>query len=140
MLSGSMQPTVPVGSVVFVQPQQTYSFNDIVAFKNKAGLTVTHRIFQSTIKNGDIFYRTKGDANGQADSEVISSKDIIGKEIFFVPEIGRLSDLLKNPYGFIGLVVTPTVIFIGLEILNIKREMEKEIEKKLLAQMGMNYS
>lgn len=137
VLSGSMQPTIPVGSIIFVRRQPTYAFDDVVAFKNKADQTVTHRIFQTTIKDGEISYRTKGDANSNVDSEVINSKDIVGKQLFFVPWIGRFSETLKNPYGFIGFVVTPTIIFIGLELLNIKREMEKQIEEKLLAQIGL---
>src|SRR4030042_4822847 len=87
--SGSMQPTVGVGDLVVVQsqtglisPQKTlipkYTVGDIVAFKSQKLLT-THRIVGKEIKDGKVFYQTKGDANNSADQSLVAEENVIGK-------------------------------------------------------------
>src|SRR3989344_4011729 len=102
VLTGSMQPTIPQGSIVYVQKNQTYEKGDIISFENKAKQTVTHRIVEKVNKNGETFYKTKGDANNTADQELISEKNIVGKNIFSVPYIGKVTIFLKTPQGFIA--------------------------------------
>ena len=59
VLSGSMEPVIPVGSVVIIDQSKTaVSARDIAAF-SRNGQTVTHRIIKET-EDGFI---TKGDAN-----------------------------------------------------------------------------
>src|SRR5438128_1455960 len=58
VLTGSMEPTIHVGSSILTMPTPQYKVGDIITFKRGA-LTVTHRIFG--IKNGQFI--TKGDAN-----------------------------------------------------------------------------
>src|SRR3989344_848968 len=58
VLSGSMEPTIPAGAIIFVHKAQTYGANDIIAFKNSAEQTVTHRVDQTLINDGEIFFRT----------------------------------------------------------------------------------
>ena len=59
VLTGSMEPALPAGSVVFIRPSDSYRTGDVISFKNSSGMTVTHRIVASS--NG--FIRTAGDAN-----------------------------------------------------------------------------
>ena len=132
VLTGSMEPTIPVGSIVFIKADQNYQEKAIITFTNKAGTTVTHRLVEKTDSSGNMMFRTKGDANEQPDSELVSPRDVLGKSILFIPYLGRMTQFLKTTPGFIGLIVVPALIFIGYEFLNIKREIEKITEKRVL--------
>lgn len=135
--TGSMQPTMPVGSIVYVQKKPTYNISDVIAFNNKADQTVTHRIVEVVNKPEGVFYKVKGDANNTADSDLVKAKSVIGRAVFTVPLLGRLVQFLRTLPGFLGLIILPAVIFIGFEVWNIKKEMEKEIEKKVLKKMNI---
>lgn len=131
VLTGSMQPTIPQGSIIYVQKNSTYDRGDIIAFENKAKQTVTHRVVEKIQKKDGVFYKTKGDANNTADQELVAEKEIVGKNIFSIPYVGKITIFLKTPQGFISLIIFPILVFIGFELWNIKKEIEKNIEKKL---------
>jgi len=132
VLSGSMEPNVSTGSVIYAKPVQNYSKGDIIAFK-QADRTVTHRIVD--VKDTKTFV-TKGDANTIADNDPVSSDKIIGKQVFFLPYVGRLIIFLKTPQGFFPLIIFPITVFIVLEFWNLKKEIEKQVEKKLLSRIN----
>jgi signal peptidase len=74
IVSGSMEPTIPVGSVVYdeIVPVEELAVGDIITFVPPAefGLDhpVTHRIVSITdAPNGELEFRTKGDANETID-------------------------------------------------------------------------
>lgn len=136
VLSGSMEPSIPVGSIIFVAKDIFYQTGEVVSFKNSQGITVTHRIIDKLAENGAVVFKTKGDANNTQDNELVTSGKIIGKKVFVLPYLGRITAFLKTPVGFIALVVIPAVIFIIGELLNIKKEMEKQIQKKLLEEIN----
>lgn len=136
VVSGSMQPSIKVGSIVFVKKAPQYELGDIVAFTNNANQTVTHRIIAVNEKSDGIFYQLKGDANNTPDREEVLAKSIIGRELLTVPLVGKFSARLRSPPGFLGLIILPALIFIILELRNIKIELEKEIEKKVLRKIG----
>ena|SRR3990167_2770017 len=134
VLTGSMEPAVPVGSIVFTKNFPAYQPNDIIAFKS-GNVTVTHRVIDFEIKNNEYFYKTQGDANNNPDSQAVSGAQILGKAFYVVPYVGKLSIFLKTLPGFLLLIVFPALVFIIFEILNIKTEMTKEIEKKFIQKM-----
>jgi signal peptidase I len=136
--SGSMQPLFPVGSTVYAQQRSTYSVGEIITFLNDEKKNITHRIVATEQKDNQTFYITKGDANKTVDSAVVAKNQIIGKVFFYVPYLGIVTTYLKSPLYFIGFIVVPGLIFIGIELWNIKNEIvrmtEKRIRKELLSQ------
>ena len=137
ILTGSMQPTLPVGSVIFTQNFPTYQTGDIVAFKS-GDVTVTHRIIDFETKDNNILYKTQGDANNTPDSQLIPQEKILGKVYYHLPYLGKLTMFLKTMPGFLALIVFPAFVFIIFEIVNIKNELTKEIEKKLMKSLKPN--
>lgn len=131
VLTGSMTPTLPVGSISFTIESNTYYPNDVIAFR-QGDVVVTHRITNWYNQKNELLYETKGDANNAPDQTLVPAKNIIGKNIFQIPYIGNILFYIKTLPGFITLVIFPTLIFILLEMWNIKRELEKEIEKKYI--------
>ena len=130
VLTGSMEPAVHVGSMIFTAPQFSYKSGDIITFK-RGDITITHRIVGME-KNQ---YLTKGDANKSEDPQHVLTSDVIGRNVLTIPYFGKLTSFIKTIPGFFFLVVLPTLLFIGFEARTIKEEWEKEIEKKLLKRL-----
>ena len=110
--SGSMRPKIPMGSLVFVEPQKRYQIGDVITFRSEDRI-VSHRIV-SVNSRGEA--KTKGDANNEADRQIIKNDQILGQVVFSVPRLGRLLMLLKTKVGVILLVVLPGAILIWQEI------------------------
>ncbi|OGK18146.1 signal peptidase I [Candidatus Roizmanbacteria bacterium RIFCSPHIGHO2_02_FULL_40_13b] len=129
VVTGSMEPNMPVGTLVFTKPQPSYTENDIVAFE-KDGRTITHRIVKVIKSKSGTSYSTKGDANNAPDTMETTSKSIYGKSIFPVPYVGSAVTTLRTVPGFIVFILIPALIFIAFEFKNIKEEIVKETEKR----------
>jgi len=116
--SGSMEPTVPVGSIVVVKPVglTTLKEGDIICFGDlQEQLIITHRIVEITYDG----FITKGDANEESDPFIVEKKDVIGKVVFTIPYLGYLSYFVKTPFGFMLLIILPATIIIAREIRSI---------------------
>jgi signal peptidase I len=131
VLTGSMEPTIPTGSVVYTQQSTQYEIGDIITFKNASDQTVTHRIAE--IKDGA--YITKGDANNTTDATSVQRQDVIGKVSFSIPHIGKIITYLQTPKGFILAIIAPTIFFVFLELWKIKKEIEKMTEERVLKRL-----
>lgn len=118
--SGSMVPSITVGSLVVVKPAGEYAVNDVITFKTGPTPT-THRI----LKIDGQTYTTKGDANDTADSQPIRPEQILGKVVLTVPYAGFPVAFAKSKEGFMLLIVIPATVIIYGEILNIKNEIKK---------------
>lgn len=133
VLTGSMEPNISTGSVIYTKPEASYVKGDAIAFK-QADRTITHRII-AIDKTGE--FVTKGDANNTADSDTVSKDKIVGKEVFSLPYLGYFIRFLSTLQGFTLFIVAPVLIFIAFEIWNIKKEMERYIEAKLLKKLSL---
>ncbi|RJR15490.1 signal peptidase I [Candidatus Microgenomates bacterium] len=112
-----MTPTIPVGALVLVMPQETYLPGDVVTFaqKGEGGKQqfVTHRITKmAKSETIGLEYVTQGDANNTPDPGVLQYEQIMGKVLYNTPNIGQYLNLLKTPQGFILLVVVPATIVV----------------------------
>lgn len=129
--SGSMEPTIKAGSIVFVVRSNHYKPNDIISFApdGEGHDVVTHRISYkqiSNVANAEEVYITKGDENEEADKKTVRMSQIVGKVRFTLPYFGRIAIFAKSPYGFILLFIIPATIvvyeelkFLGFEIKKI---------------------
>jgi signal peptidase I len=134
VLTGSMEPLVPVGSIVYVVNSQSYSIGDIISF-DVGKINVTHRIVDIVRKDNQLFYRTKGDANSSIDNELVPANKVTGEILFHFPYLGKFISFLRSVPGFLMFIVFPTLVFVGFELWNIKKEIEKETEKKVLKKL-----
>src|SRR3989338_6822266 len=71
VVSGSMQPEIYKGSVVFSFKLPTYKSGNIISYLNPAGLVVTHRIIEKVSLPEGNFYLSKGDANNTPDGDPV---------------------------------------------------------------------
>lgn len=103
IVSGSMEPEIPIGSVVFVSPTkpEDASQGDVVAFwRNEA--VITHRVVDNRVVEGEI--RTKGDANEGEDPSPVHYSDFIGTVSRHVPYIGAVLVLFNSTVGKVYVV------------------------------------
>lgn len=133
VLSGSMEPEIPTGSVVYTRPASHYSIGDVISFTNQSGQTVTHRI----IADGKTFFKVAGDANSSPDANPVPANRVLGRVVFHLPHLGFLAAYLRTPLGFILLIVLPALTFIGSELWRIKTEIEKATEKRILSRLNL---
>ena len=106
VLSGSMEPTLPLGSVAVVRPRPAAGIapGDVIAFTDhmqNSGTTrtVTHRVIAVEQGPAGPSFRTKGDANEDPDDHVTAAADLIGVVWYHVPWVGWLREALTSPIG-----------------------------------------
>lgn len=128
--SGSMEPTIKTGSIVFVQPAKEYIIDDIVTFKalpdQSDSTSTTHRITKIDTDEDNVkTFTTKGDANKSTDISPVYENQIVGKYRFSVLYIGYVLAYIKTLPGLVLIIIIPATIIIYKEIENIKKEISK---------------
>ena len=124
IVSPSMTPVINVYDVVVntrVSDPNDVQVGDIITYVSKAptseGMTITHRVVAITkAEDGTVEYMTQGDNNSEPDSLYVRYDQVIGKEIFVIPLIGRLQFLLANQKGWLFLLLIPISIYVLFEI------------------------
>ncbi len=105
VISGSMEPAVPVGSMVYSAQTDpsTLESGDIIVFNTPEtdGTPITHRIVENHIADGEVI--TKGDANEQNDLSPVKYADILGKVQLTVPMLGYIASPLATLMGKIAM-------------------------------------
>ena len=118
VISGSMEPAIPVGSLVYVKYQEPESIEkkDIIAFygSNDSSSIITHRVVYNKKLSGE--FVTKGDANKEKDMNPISYNQYMGKVVLMIPVIGGVAQTLTTGSGklvlfsFIGLILLLEIV------------------------------
>lgn len=104
VLSGSMEPTYHVGSLIYVKevdPAELKS-GDAITFMMDENTIVTHRITEIIPDEEDpsvLYYRTKGDANAAEDGAPVHCYNVIGTPVFTIPKLGYLANFIQTPGG-----------------------------------------
>lgn len=131
--SGSMEPKIRAGSMVFVTPRDEYRENDVITFTNpvdKTSTPITHRIIDIEEEDGITSYITKGDANESPDANPVEENEIIGSVRFTIPFLGYPVAFAKTPMGFILLIVIPATLIIQNEARTAIRETKNVIASR----------
>lgn len=99
VISGSMEPDIPVGSVVIVKDvmPKNLKTGDVITYQISEGTMVTHRINSIDKDKEEIV--TKGDVNDVADANPVKYDRVIGKMAACIPLLGYISIYIKTPLG-----------------------------------------
>lgn len=129
VLSGSMEPEISVGEIVYVrdvEPEELEA-GDILTYRIGGNTMVTHRIVEADKVNK--LFITKGDANEATDSSPVTYDQVVGKVYFHVPCLGYISIYMRTSLGIAAIC---GVVFVML-ILNLLPELfckeKKEMEE-----------
>ena len=118
VLSGSMEPAIGTGSVVFVAetPPGQIQERDVMTYRDDGGNLVTHRVVEKYAAGTSVRFTTKGDANEDPDPEPVYRGDVVGVVLFSVPFLGYLVTFGNTTAGYVVLVLIPVMLFIFNEL------------------------
>ncbi|MBO7219297.1 MAG: signal peptidase I [Clostridia bacterium] len=151
--SGSMTPTLPVGSLVIVQPIEYDELNegDIITV-NRGGFNVTHRIYgkasgkhngewvyiPKTIDDGNGneipnpdyatsgYWVTKGDASDTPDKYYILEDELVGKVISCFESVGYVYRFVK--YNTVYSVIILCLFMLELGVAGYIKDMVEVVD------------
>lgn len=113
VVSGSMEPAISTGSLVYVKNMEPGEVKegDVIAFYGAAdgNSIITHRVVTNSTVMGEFI--TKGDANEKEDLNPIPYSHFIGKVVKAIPGAGALAQMFTSSAGklaaasLIGLAV-----------------------------------
>ncbi len=129
VLSGSMEPELSKGDMVIVKavPAEELQTGDIVTYypTDEVGTTVTHRVVNTLMKDGQVLIETKGDAVDQTDS-MFPGDAVIGVVVFHIPMLGAAVAWIQTHLMLsVGVVVLATGVWIGLGAWRKKRKAQE---------------
>ena len=129
--SGSMEPTLPVGSVIYVEhvKPETIQSGDIIAYYVDA-VVVTHRVVENRFVEG--VFVTKGDANEMEDIGNTRYRDFIGVVKYHFPFLGNYLMIYSNPITKIYLMI---LAFCGVMFNILAGRMRRRAEEKFREQV-----
>ena len=129
--SGSMEPALPVGSVIYVEhvKPETIQSGDIIAYYVDA-VVVTHRVVENRFVEG--VFVTKGDANEMEDIGNTRYRDFIGVVKYHFPFLGNYLMIYSNPITKIYLMI---LAFCGVMFNILAGRMRRRAEEKFREQV-----
>lgn len=103
VVSGSMEPEIPVGSVIYVKnvEPETIVEGDIIAFQSEDSV-IAHRVVKNKTIEGT--FTTKGDANEKEDMNDVPYGALIGKVSAHYPLLGGMLAVYTSSIGKIYAV------------------------------------
>lgn len=138
VLSGSMEPTYHVGSLIYVKDVDPYTLTagDVITFMMDEDTVATHRVVEVVPDENDatvVRFRTKGDANDAEDGSLVHYKNVIGSPVFSIPKLGYVANYIQNPPGtyiaISGAAVLMLLVFLPDLLFDEPKKEEPEEEK-----------
>ena len=119
VLSGSMEPAYPVGSMIYVKSVDPFQLKegDVISFLLDENTIATHRITGIVPDEEDesvIRFRTKGDANDVEDGSLVHCRNVVGTPIFTIPKLGYFADYIQHPPGMYIAVSAAAIVLLIL--------------------------
>mgnify|MGYP004542713541 FL=1 len=127
IVSPSMVPNINVLDVIIttrVSDPAKIKVGDVITFNStdyrSSGVTVTHRVKKiEKTSDGKYLFTTKGDANNTEDATRQPFSSIYGKVLLRLPKLGYIQYILSTVLGWLLLIIIPTVLIIGADIIKI---------------------
>ena len=103
VISGSMEPEIPVGSIAYVKPVDpvTIEEGDIILYVTE-GVEILHRVVSNHKLEGYLI--TKGDANEEEDIKEVRYASVRGLVEKHYPVVGQMMMILANTLGKVLLL------------------------------------
>ncbi len=138
IVSPSMVPSINVLDVIVttrVSDPSKIKVGDVITFNStdyrSSGVTVTHRVRKiEKTSDGKYLFTTKGDANNTEDATRQPFSSIYGKVLIRIPKLGYIQYILSSVLGWVCLIIIPTVIIIGLDIIKLIKTIKNDSRMK----------
>ena len=136
VLSGSMEPAIPVGSVIYVEkvePSQV-EVDDVIAFHDGESV-IAHRVVTNRTSLGE--FVTKGDANDVEDFDPIPYDALIGRVALHLPLLGHAMSLYASNVGKVYLLLAFACgVMLNLLADRLREQQSVRARRALQAQRG----
>ena len=101
VLTGSMRPNYPPGSLIVSKPvdPKDVKIGDAITYQLKSGeaAVVTHRVTATRMgRDGKLEFLTKGDANNANDKDPVRAVQVRGRLWYSVPYLGYVNSMLTG--------------------------------------------
>lgn len=134
IVSPSMVPNINVLDVIIttrVNNPSKIKVGDVITFNStdyrSSGVTVTHRVKKiEKTSDGKYLFTTKGDANNTEDATRQPFSSIYGKVLIRLPKLGYIQYILSTVLGWLLLIIVPTVLIIGADIIKIIKTIKND--------------
>lgn len=125
VVSGSMEPAIPVGSVIYVETlrAEDVAEGDVIAFHGGSSV-IAHRVVKNRVGEGEFI--TKGDANREEDMEPVPYNSVIGKVERHIPALGIVLTLLASNTGKLYAVLLAVCGVMFHMLAGILRDRERD--------------
>ena len=139
VISGSMEPEYPVGSLIYVKevkPSEV-QVGDVITFVLSNKTPATHRVI-AIDKDNQLFY-TQGDANYQINDETgekvymedppVHFNKLIGKPVFKIPVLGYIAYYIQHPPGMYIAIAAGAILLILVFLPDLFKKEKKETKR-----------
>lgn len=139
VLTDSMYPEIHSGDLIICEQvdAEDVKVKDVISFFDPAGngtSIVTHRVIEVIEKDGEISFKTQGDANNTEDKLPVSSKDLVGVYKTRIPGVGNIAIFMQSSTGLIVCVLCPIILLIGYDMIR-RKQYEKNNKQDIDALM-----
>ncbi len=146
VLSGSMEPTYHVGSVIYVKKVDPFTIKEgqVITFMLNETTIATHRVV-AVVPDADdssvVRFQTKGDANAAPDGSIdnpqslVHYRNVIGRPVFTIPLLGYVANYIQHPPGLYVAAAAAVIVLLAVFLPdmfddNKKGKPKKEVEGK----------
>lgn len=117
ILTGSMRPHLPPGTLVVVKPLDVddIAVGDVITYQLASGqpAVVTHRVVATSVNlKGERTLRTQGDTNNIADAEPVREVQIKGKLWYSIPYLGYVNKYITGKERHITMIVVVSFLLL----------------------------
>jgi signal peptidase len=121
VVGGSMEPSIPLGSLVVTTPTDatTVAVGDAVTIRADNGVVITHRVNRVVDLPEGRFFELKGDANLTADSALVPARAVVGAARQYVPYAGYAQEFLSHLAGMVAALAVLAVLLLFYMLLGL---------------------
>lgn len=126
VLTDSMYPEIQSGDLIICRQTGTDTIveGDVITFYDPAGdgkSIVTHRVIEVTEEDGELAFRTRGDANNTEDRLAVKASDVVGVYWKRIPGAGSIAMFMQTTLGLVVCVILPLLLLIGVDLIRSRR-------------------
>ena len=133
VVTGSMEPKYNIGDLIITKemPKEKIKVGDVINYISENGIdTITHRVIGIEERDGQTFYKTKGDNNNSEDPELINFSKVQGVLVFKISKFGQIITKMLTGTG-----ITVLFAIIILSYIKEKNKEEKRVAREISRKM-----
>lgn len=142
VLTDSMYPDIKSGDLIICRTVDAGSVrvNDVISFFDPQGngtSVVTHRVVEILEKDGELYFRTKGDNNNTEDKELVPSDNLVGIYKTRIAGAGNVAMFMQSSTGLVICVIVPIILIVAYDIIRrrLYEKSRKSADDALLAEL-----